>query len=62
LLIYRIIKEIFNAARELAGFSAPFFSVLPDLFVAGDDTRESNRALARILSPVRLLSIRPPGP
>jgi hypothetical protein len=25
---------------ELARFSAPFFSVLPDLFVAGDDTRE----------------------
>ena len=40
LLTYRIIKEICNAARELARFSAPFFSVLPDLFVAGDDTRE----------------------
>jgi hypothetical protein len=24
----------------LARFSAPFFSVLPDLFVAGDDARE----------------------
>jgi hypothetical protein len=24
----------------LARFSAPFFGVLPDLFVAGDDTRE----------------------
>ena len=40
LLTYRIIKEICNAARELARFPAPFFSVLPDLFVAGDDTRE----------------------
>ena len=39
-LTYRIIKEIRNAARELARFSAPFFSVLPDLFVVGDDTRE----------------------
>src|SRR5580693_2604000 len=39
LLTYRIIKEICNAARELAGFPAPFFSVLPDLFVADDDTR-----------------------
>ena len=39
LLTYGIIKEICNAARELAGFSAPFISVLPDLFVAGDDTR-----------------------
>jgi len=27
---------ICNAARELARFPAPFFSVLPDLFVAGD--------------------------
>ena len=40
LLTYRIIKEICNAARELARFPAPFFSVLPDLFVAGDNTRE----------------------
>ena len=40
LLTYRIIKEICNAARELARFPAAFFSVLPDLFVAGDDTRE----------------------
>jgi hypothetical protein len=40
LLTYRIIKEICDAARELARFPAPFFSVLPDLFVAGDDTRE----------------------
>jgi hypothetical protein len=39
-LTYRIIKEICNAARELARFPAPFFSVLPDLFVAGDDTHE----------------------
>src|ERR1700730_15439015 len=39
-LTYRIVKEICNAARELARFPAPFFSVLPDLFVAGDDTRE----------------------
>jgi hypothetical protein len=29
LLTYRIIKEIWNAARELARFSAPFFSVAP---------------------------------
>src|SRR5205807_9430748 len=36
----RMVKEICNAARELAGFPAPFFRVLPDLFVAGDDTRE----------------------
>jgi hypothetical protein len=48
LLTYRIIKEICNAARELARFPAPFFSVLPDLFVAGDDTREN----AVLLSPV----------
>jgi hypothetical protein len=40
LLTYRIIKETCDAARELARFPAPFFSVLPDLFVAGDDTRE----------------------
>jgi hypothetical protein len=40
LLTYRIIKEICNAARELARFPAPFFSVLPDLFVAGDDPSE----------------------
>src|SRR6202040_3327109 len=46
LLTYRIIKEICNAARELVRFSAPFFSVLPDLFVAGDDTREIH-SLAR---------------
>jgi hypothetical protein len=38
LLTYRIIKEICHAARELARFPAPFFSVLLDLFVAGDDT------------------------
>ena len=40
LLTYGIIKEICNAAHELARFPAPFFSVLLDLFVAGDDTRE----------------------
>src|SRR5437588_12738807 len=39
-LTYRIIKEICNAAGELARFPAPFSSVLPDLFVAGDDTHE----------------------
>jgi hypothetical protein len=44
LLIYRIIKEICNAARELARFPAPFFSVLPDLFVARDGTRAPRRA------------------
>src|SRR4029077_13532985 len=42
LLIYRIIKEICNAARELARFPAPFSIVLPDLFVAGDDTHETH--------------------
>ena len=42
LLTYRIIKEICNAARELPRFPALFFSVLPDLFVAGDDTHETH--------------------
>src|ERR1700730_9418112 len=42
LLIYRIFKEICNAAGELARFPAPFFGVLPDLFVAGDDTHETH--------------------
>jgi hypothetical protein len=37
LLTYRIIKEICNAARELARFPAPFFSVLPDLFVLAEE-------------------------
>ena len=40
LLTYRIIKEICNAARELARFPAPFISVLTDLLVAGYDSRE----------------------
>ena len=34
------LEKICNAARELARFPAPFFSVLPDLFITGDDTRE----------------------
>ena len=37
LLTYRVIKEICNAARELARFPAPFFSVLPDLFVLAEE-------------------------
>src|SRR6202035_2172506 len=37
LLTYRIIKEICNAARELARFPAPFFRVLPDLFVLAEE-------------------------
>jgi hypothetical protein len=37
---YRIVKEICNAARELARFPAPFSSILPDLFIAGDGTHE----------------------
>src|SRR6202008_2816915 len=41
-LTYRIVKEICNAARELARFPAPFSGVLPDLFVAGDDTHETH--------------------
>jgi len=36
-LTYRVIKEICNAARELARFPAPFFSVLPDLFVLAEE-------------------------
>src|ERR1700730_958226 len=36
-LTYRIVKEICNAARELARFPAPFFSVLPDLFVLAEE-------------------------
>ena len=42
----RIIKEICNAARELARFPALFFSVLPDLFVAGNDTYQCLSFLA----------------
>ena len=52
LLIYRIIKEICNAARELARFPAPFSSVLPGLFVAGDDTTK----------PIRLHQVWQPAP
>jgi hypothetical protein len=30
-----MVKEIYNATGELARVSAPFFSIVPDLFIAG---------------------------
>ena len=42
LLTYRRIKEIGNATGELARVSAPFFSIVPDLFIAGDEPHETN--------------------
>src|SRR5215469_18942392 len=39
-LTHRMTKEIYDAAGELARLPAPFFGVLPNLLVAGDDTHE----------------------
>ena len=61
LLTYRIIKEICDAARELARFPAPFFSVLPDLFVAGDDTHETLSLAPGVAAPSSTSSARSAG-
>src|ERR1700737_3588428 len=55
LLTNRKIKEICDATGELARFSAPFSSVMPDLSIAGDEPHETNSpasgaAASRILS------------
>jgi hypothetical protein len=66
LLIYRIIKEICNAARELARFPAPFSIVLPDLFVAGDGSSTTSPTRASCFSTTaatgRPSKSRPSGP
>ena len=47
LLTYRMIREICDATGELAGFPAPFFSVVPDLFIAGDEPHETKSVWPR---------------
>src|ERR1700730_14436836 len=46
-----MIEEICNAAGELARFPAPFSSVLPGLFVAGDDTHETHSLAPGVATP-----------
>src|ERR1700736_1389494 len=52
LLTYRIIEEICNAARELARFSAPFFSACP-IYLSPATTRAKSIRLYQVWQPAQ---------
>jgi hypothetical protein len=53
LLTYRRMKEICNATGELARVSARFFSIVPDLFIAGDEPHETNSPASGVATGIR---------